>query len=118
MVKVTGPTNPNLKTLIRRLRKAGKKARVWADVAERLSAPRRSRAEVNLSRINRIGGNAVIVVPGKVLGAGSLKGAPVVAAFKFSGAAARKIVKAGGKALTIEQLLEMNPEGKGVVIVE
>ncbi|MFN4133370.1 MAG: 50S ribosomal protein L18e [Candidatus Hadarchaeales archaeon] len=118
MVRATGPINPRLRALIRKLRKAGKKAKVWADVAERLSAPRRSRAEVNLSRINRVGDAAAIVVPGKVLGAGSLSRAPIIAAFKFSTAAARKIIKAGGRALTIDQLLEMNPEGKGVVIVE
>jgi large subunit ribosomal protein L18e len=121
MPSPTGPTNPVLRKLIRQLREHGKKqkARVWLELAERLEGPRRARAEVNLSQLNRhtSEGNT-IVVPGKVLAAGALNHSVSIAAFKFSGAARRKIVAAGGRALTIQQLVEQNPSGKGVKLME
>ena len=120
LVKPTGPTNPVLRKLVRELRAAGKKqdVRLWRDLAERLERPRRGRAEVNLSQLNRYSSEgSTIVVPGKVLAAGKLDHMVSVAAFKFSGAAKRKIVAAGGKVLTIPQLLEQNPNGKGVKLM-
>lgn len=121
MAKPTGPTNPVLRRLVRQLRERGKeqKVKIWSELAERLSKPRRARAEVNLSRLNRYSDEgSTIVVPGKVLAAGKLDCALSVAAFKFSGAARRKIVAAGGKALTIQQLLEQNPSGRDVRLME
>jgi len=117
MPKPTGPTNPVLRGLIRSLRKLGreKQARIWLDVAERLEAPRRARAEVNLSQINRYAdGGETVLVPGKVLASGKLDKPVTVAAFKFSRPAIKKIVKAGGRAITIRQLMEENPTGRGV----
>lgn len=117
MSRPTGPTNPVLRRLVRHLREQGKKhkASIWLDLAERLEAPRRSRAEINLSQLNRYTAEGnTIVVPGKVLAAGRLEHAISVASFKFSGAAKRKIIATGGKALTISQLLEQNPNGKDV----
>jgi large subunit ribosomal protein L18e len=121
MPKPTGPTNPVLRKLLRRLRAQGKKqgARVWLELAERLEAPRRSRAEVNLSRINRFTHeDCVIVVPGKVLAAGRLDHPVRVAAFKFSRSASKKIVAAGGEVVSIQQLMRENPKGSGVKLME
>ncbi len=121
MPKPTGPTNPVLRRLVRELRAVGKKqgVKLWLDLAERLERPRRARAEVNLSHLNRYSGEgSTIVVPGKVLAAGKLNHAISVAAFKFSGAARRKVMAAGGNALAIRQLLEQNPSGKGVKLME
>ncbi len=121
MPRPTGPTNPVLRRLVRELRARGKKQRVrfWRDLAERLEQPRRARAEVNLSQLNRYSSEgSTIVVPGKVLAAGKLNHMISVAAFKFSGAAKRKIMAAGGKTLTIQQLLEQNPSGKDVKLME
>lgn len=121
MPRPTGPTNPVLRMLVRELRARGKKQKVklWLDLAERLDRPRRSRAEVNLSHLNRYSSEgSTIIVPGKVLAAGKLDHTISVAAFKFSGAARRKIVTAGGNALTIQQLFEQNPSGKGVKLME
>lgn len=117
----TGPTNPVLRSLVRRLREEGRKrkARVWLELAERLSRPRRSRGEVNLSQLERYAGEGeTVVVPGKVLAAGRLTKSLRVAAFRFSAPARRKIAGAGGEALSLVQLLEQNPEGKGLRIVE
>jgi len=121
MPNPTGPTDPILRRLVRHLRESGKKnkAKVWLDLAERLEAPRRSRAEVNLSSLSRYTvQGSVIVVPGKVLAAGRLKHAMSVVAFKFSRVARKKIVEAGGSAMTISQMLEQNPSGKGVILME
>ncbi len=121
MVKRTGPTDINLRRLIRYLRKKSNEegVNVWKDIAWRLERPRRQRAEVNISRINRHTKEGdVVIVPGSVLGAGKLEHKVTVAAWKVSETARKKIVEAGGEVLTIEELIERNPKGSGVVIME
>lgn len=113
-------TNPQLINLIRMLKKKSREegVKIWRDLAERLSKPRRSRIEVNLSRINRYTEEGeVVVVPGKVLGAGDLEHSVTVAAFKFSRNAKEKIEKSGGRAISIEELMLEVPRGSGVRIM-
>lgn len=117
MTKRTGPTNPLTERLIRDLR--DREEDIWGDVADRLERPRRQRAEVNLSQLSRNASDGeTVLVPGKVLGAGSLDEEIHVVALEFSGAARRKIVDAGGRATGIRELLEENPEGEDVKLVE
>ncbi len=119
-MKRTGPTNIHLRILMRRLRQAYRAygAPIWRAVAEKLDKPRRQRIVVNISRINRYTSPGdVVVVPGKVLGAGSIDHPVTVAAVSFSKSAIDKIVKAGGKCLTIEDLIRENPRGSGVKII-
>ncbi len=121
MVKRTGPTDINLRRLIRYLKKRSNEenVRIWKDVAWRLERPRRQRAEVNISRINRHTKEGdTVIVPGSVLGAGKLEHKVVIAAWKFSEGARQKITEAGGEAITIAELLERNPKGSGVIIME
>lgn len=120
MARSTGPTNIVLRKLIRRLRKAANEhgAPIWDYVAELLSKPARKRVVVNLSRINRyteVG--ETVIVPGKVLGAGSIEKPVSVAAFSFSFSAVEKIRRAGGRVMTIEDLLKENPKGSGVRVI-
>jgi large subunit ribosomal protein L18e len=113
-------SNDQLIAQLTALRKASRKqeAPIWGVIAERLQRPSRSWAEVNLSRIARVAPKgATIVVPGKVLGSGALGHAVTVAAVSFSGSARAKIEAAGGKPLTILELLEKVPKGTGVMIV-
>jgi len=113
--------NPELRNLIRSLRKKAKEndAAVWRDVADRLSSSRRRRVTINLSRLNRYTKEKeIVVVPGKVLGAGKLEHPIVVAAFAFSKQASSKISRAKGKCLTIPELLKDNPKGRNVRIME
>ncbi len=120
-MKRTGPTDVNLRRLIRYLRKMSKEgnSEVWRDVAFRLERPRRRRAQVNISRLNRYTEEGdVVVVPGHVLGAGKLKHGITVAAWRFTETARRKIEEAGGEAMSIESLVERYPQGKGVKIME
>lgn len=113
-------TNIILRQLIRTLRKYSRQynAPIWRAVAEELEKPRSRRRAVNISRINRhTSPGDVVVVPGKVLGMGVLDHPVTVAAFAFSKSALMKIRSAGGRAITIYQLLYENPEGSGVKII-
>lgn len=116
----TGPTNIILRKLIRELRKYANKygAAVWDYVAELLEKPSRRRVVVNLSKINRYARDGeVVVVPGKVLGAGILSKPVVIAAVGFSEKAIEKIRLAGGKAMFIGDLIKENPRGSGVRVL-
>ncbi|MEM0441620.1 MAG: 50S ribosomal protein L18e [Candidatus Nitrosocaldus sp.] len=122
--------NPVLVECIKMLRKAAKEhdAPIWGRVAELLARPRSRRAEVNVSKIARYSsskgsssgnGNTIstVVVPGKVLGSGIIEYPVAVAAFSFSNTAAKKILDAKGKVLSIDELVRMNPKGTGVRII-
>jgi large subunit ribosomal protein L18e len=116
MVKPTGPTNAYARTLIGRLEKT--KEPVWRDVAEKLRAPRRSKTTLNVADIERHAAEGeTVVVPGIVLSNGELTKAVHVAAWRFSPAAAAKLRKAKGDAMTIDQLLERNKTGSNVRIM-
>ncbi|MDP3742017.1 MAG: 50S ribosomal protein L18e [Candidatus Micrarchaeota archaeon] len=111
-----GSTNKNLVELIALLEKSGRKnkAPIWQAAAHLLSRPTRKRVEVNLHKLVKYTGT--VLVPGKVLSNGN--GAKVtVAALAFSAAASQKISKAGGKTMSIRQLVELNPTGKNVTLI-
>jgi len=119
-MKRTGPTNYLVIRLARELRKAGNKnsAKVWYRVAELIMRPARKRVEVNLSKINRYTkDNEIIVVPGKVLGSGTLDKPVTVAALSFSKEAILKIKNVGGRVITINELLKENPRGNRVRVI-
>ncbi len=110
--------SPLTRALIENLQKMGSKNPIWKAVAKGLNRPERNGYEVNLLRIEKYAKpKESIVVPGVVLGAGEIKKAVTVAALRFSGAARKKIEKAGGKCLTIEEMAKENPKGKGLRII-
>ncbi|MFB6093423.1 MAG: 50S ribosomal protein L18e [Halanaeroarchaeum sp.] len=113
-------TSPRLSSLIAECKSVARDsgADVWRDVAGRLEKPRRTHAEVNLSRIERYAEEAeTVVVPGKVLGSGTLKKSVTIAAVDFSSSAETKIEHADGEALHLEQALEQYPEGSDVRVI-
>ena len=119
-MKETNSTNPELIQLIRLLKKESreKQAGIWLDIAEYLSKTRSQRISVNLSTVNRNTKRSdVVVVPGKLLGSGSIDHAVTVAAFGFSQKAKDKLIAAKAKYLSIPELLEKNPEGANVRII-
>jgi large subunit ribosomal protein L18e len=120
-VKFRGRTDPNKKSLIFSIKKAGTEndAKIWTRLSKELSTPNRSRTTVNLSHINRISAQGeVIVVPGKVLGAGVLKHKVSIAAESFSDSAREKIVSAGGTCLSFEELIKNHPKGTNVRLIK
>ena len=120
-LKIKGRTDPNKIALIRFLREAAaaSKASIWALLASEISKTRRSRITVNLSRINSLSSPGdILLIPGKVLGSGSLNHRLGIAAESFSIAAQEKIVNAGGQCLTFEELVKKNPKGSQVRIIK
>ena len=121
MVKKVIKTNPNLIQLIRTLKRQSNQENVaiWKTVASKLERSKRSTAEVNISSINRYANdNEVVLVPGKVLSNGNLDKKVTVAALNFSSKAQEKIENAGGECLTISEILEQNPKGSNIRIMQ
>ena len=121
MVKKVVKTNPNLVELINKLYEQSRKedAAIWKDVAQRLERSNRRTAEVNLSDIARNAeAGETILVPGKVLSNGNLEEKVNVVAFKFSAQAQEKIESAGGECISIDEIIETNPKGSNIRIIE
>ncbi|MFW6004677.1 MAG: 50S ribosomal protein L18e [Halodesulfurarchaeum sp.] len=113
-------TSPRLNDLVAECKSVAREtgADIWRDVAGRLEKPRRSHAEVNLSRIERYAReDETVVVPGKVLGSGALRKSVTVAAVDFSASARSKIEHAEGEVLDLEQALEQYPEGSEMRVI-
>ncbi len=113
-------TNPLLIQLIADLKKVGwaEEAPIWRDIAKRLEKPSKGWAEVNISRIARyVKAGETIIIPGKLLGSGIIEIPVTVVAFNASEGAKRKIRDAGGKVLSIPELVKANPKGSRVRII-
>ena len=118
MVTRTGPSNYQLQALLKDIEPQARQSRFWKRIAEDVTKPTRQRREVNIYKIEAVAREGeTIVVPGKVLSLGELSKKVDVAAMNFSAEARRKIVEAKGKALTIRELLQQNPDGKNVRIM-
>ncbi len=116
----TGTTNQHLQTLIAHLKRESyiQETPLWHRIAEDLEKPTRQRRLVNISRIQRHAAqDSIFIVPGKVLGSGSLTQPVTVAAWQFSNAAREQIKAAKGKAISIPELLKINPKGKNITII-
>jgi len=119
MAKRTGPTNLYLKNLILELKRLSsqKNIKLWKRIAKDLSKSTRQRREVNIYKINKYcRDNEIAIVPGKVLSMGELDKKLTIAAWNFSSKAKEKINKKG-KAISIQELMKTNPEGKKVRII-
>ena len=115
----TKATNPDFKSLIVELKAESFKSKkpLWKAIAKQLDKPTRSRRIVNISRINlNTKDGDVIVVPGKVLATGELNHKVTVAAVSFSKQAINKITKAGGKTMSIRELMQ-NKNLKNIKII-
>ena len=120
MSKRTGPSNQILQNLIHELKKRSNEQSLslWKRVAIDLEKPTRQRRVVNLSSINRhTKENEIIVVPGKVLGSGTLNHKLTISAFQFSDGAKEKIEKAGAKIIPLLELSKASPSGKKIRIM-
>jgi len=114
-------TNPKITELIGNLKEKSyqEEVNIWKDVAKRLERSTRRYAEVNISQINRHSSpDETILVPGKILGSGELDHKVNVVALDFSKKAEEKIGAAGGKCLDIIEILDENPKGNKIRIIE
>jgi large subunit ribosomal protein L18e len=119
-MKDSKTTNPELIQLISQLKKQSREqeANIWHDVAEYLSKSRSLSTTVNLSQISRNTKRGdTIIVPGKILGTGTLNHSITIAAFNVSEKAKVKMGAAKAKYLSIQELCEKNPKGSNVKIM-
>jgi large subunit ribosomal protein L18e len=115
-MKKTGSTNKHLVSLIQDLKEyAGKEnSAFWKRIVKDLEKPSRNRRKVNLVKINDCSKDGeVVIIPGKVLGVGSLDHKVTVVAFQFSESASEKLKDK----LTIRELFEKNPKIKDARIL-
>ena len=108
--------NTLVNNIVWALRKAFKKNKtsIWRSLEQEVSKARSIRREVNIS-VTKNG--EVIVVPGKVLGSGEMDHSLTVCAFSISEMAAKKITDVGGKVITLNELIDRYPDGRGVRII-
>lgn len=119
-MKRTGTTNQVKSNLISELRKLASQKNIplWKRVAYDLELPTRKNRIVNLSRINRVTKeNDVIVVPGKVLGDGSLDHKLTIAAYSFSKNALDRINETKAKAVLLKDFIKDDVKGKKVRLI-
>ncbi len=120
IMKPTGPTNPLTRKLIVALQKQSKKekAAIWANVAERLEKSSRRIPSVNVGKLEKYCEKGdTVIIPGKLLAEGAITKAITIGAFKASAAGKKKVEKAGGKMLTINELMKRNPKGSNIRIM-
>src|SRR5919109_259860 len=104
----------------RTLRNAFKnnKAPIWRALEEELAGPRANRREINVRRLAEITkADEAVVVPGKILGTGTLDHKLTVCAFSISETAAKKVIESGGKVMTFDDLINKHPDGKKMRII-
>ncbi|MFH1055355.1 MAG: 50S ribosomal protein L18e [Candidatus Altiarchaeota archaeon] len=120
MVRTVEFRDPGRLELIKTLESASKEneSSLWSQVAEELCRVRRNRREVNIHKIEKhTKDGEIILIPGKVLGDGSLSHKVDVAAFRFTEGAVKKIKAAGGKTMSILELVGSNPKGSKVRLI-
>ncbi len=118
MVARTGPMNYELQSLIKQLELPARENKFWKRISEELNKPSRQRRVVNVYKIDKyVQAGETVIVPGKVLSVGELHKKVDVAAVNFSAGAKEKITGAKGRALSIQELLRENPQGKKVRIM-
>lgn len=102
------------------LKKASTKndAPIWSKLAKLALKTSASRRVVNLTKINDVTkDDAVIVVPGKVLGTGNVSHKITLSSFSISNSAAKKILESGGTIISFSEMIKKFPTGKGVSII-
>lgn len=123
IMKRTGPTNIRTRAMVVHMEKHSKKTKeeAYNVISEMVNVPSRQRAEVNLSHLNELATkykDKILVVPGTVLGKGTLTAAVEVAALRYSGSAKKKITDAKGKAMVLEDLVTHNISAKKIMLVK
>lgn len=95
-----------------------KNSKNWQNIAQIVSAGRRNYSAVNIKRIEKeCNDGDLIVVPGKILGSGTLTKKLKVCALYFSASAVEKIKQNKGETIKIIDEIKKNPNAEGVKII-
>lgn len=90
-------------------------APIWTMASRLLRKSKRQRVAVNLSKVNRYSKSGdTILIPGKALSQGKLGHPVTLTAFTISSGTTDKVLAAGGRCLTIQELVAANPKGSNV----
>ena len=113
-IKLRRKTNQELvETIIK-----AKKNANWIKIAHAISTPRRNHASINLDQINKEAQDKdVVLVPGKVLGMGSVDKKIKIVALGFSETAKQKLDKAKIHYSDIYSELKNNPDAKNIKLM-
>jgi large subunit ribosomal protein L18e len=113
----TNTLNDNTKSSLRNAYKRSGSP-IWKSIEKKFQSSRSNRSEVNVSKLDNITKEGdIVIVPGKVLGSGIINHKIILSCFSISVAAMKKIIDCGGEVITINELVEQYPDGKGVRII-
>ena len=118
--RINRKSNAELVQTITSLKEAARDndAPIWRSIAKRLEGPSRNWPTVNISKLEyNSQKNSKIVVPGKLMGSGSLTKKITVSAYSFTKSATEKIEMAGGKCVQYGDFIKSNPKGKDVMVI-
>ena len=118
--RINRKSNSELVKAITNLKDASRKneAPLWRSVALRLEGPSQNWPSVNISKLEyNVDKNSKVVIPGKLLGAGTITKKMTVTAYSFSQTAVEKIEAAGGKCLSYSDFIKSNPKGTNVMVI-
>lgn len=113
-------TRPRTLELLNALRKAGSKskAKIWNDLAYRIRKPSRVKKPVNVGKLSKLYNGKMLVVISKVLADGFVDKKIELACFAINNRAREKIEAKGGKVISLEELIKVNPEGSNLIIIK
>jgi len=98
---------------------ACKKSEPWILVAKKISKPRRIMSDLNLDEIDKMSkDNDTIIIPGKVLGYGSIKKKIKISALSYSESAKKKLRDKKIEFNLIIDQIKSDPDAKGIKILE
>ena len=118
--QISRKSNSELVKTIDQLKAASRinDAPIWKSVAKKLEGPSRNWPVVNVSKIEfNASKNGKVVIPGKIMGSGTLSKKVTVSAYSFTKTAIQKIESAGGKCMIYNDFIKKNPTGKDVVVI-
>jgi large subunit ribosomal protein L18e len=83
-----------------------------------LNVPARKEKKVNVSKLDKlVPSGAYVVVPGKVLGTGTLSKKLIIGAYDFSASAMEKIKRAKGKPLYLDKFAKKFAKKEGLILI-
>lgn len=113
----TNTLNDNTKSSLRNAYKRSGSP-IWKSIEKKFKSSRSNRSEVNVSKLDNITKEGdIVIVPGKVLGSGIINHKIILSSFSISVTAMKKVIDCGGEVITINELVEQYPDGKGVRII-